>query len=120
MDEVILLQSNVNSEITINKQYAQERIMTLIDPTMISQALNNLIKNALESINSATKNKVLKKEKNGLIKIAIISNEKNIIIKIQDNGIGLPKKKSQLFEPYVTSRENGIGLGLAILKKIIE
>ncbi len=120
VDEVILLQSNVNSEITINKQYDQERIMTLIDPTMISQALNNLIKNSLESINSATKNKVLKKEKNGLIKIAIISNEKNIIIKIQDNGIGLPKKKSQLFEPYVTSRENGIGLGLAIVKKIIE
>ena len=32
----------------------------------------------------------------------------------------MPKKKSQLFEPYVTSRENGIGLGLAIVKKIIE
>ena len=46
--------------------------------------------------------------------------ETNLIIKIKDNGVGLPVKKSQLFEPYVTSRQNGIGLGLAIVKKIVE
>ena len=120
VDEVVLLQSNANTEISIKKDYTQKRLTTLIDPTMLSQALNNLLKNSLESITTATKKNVLKDEKDGLIKISIISDEKNVTIKIQDNGIGLPKKKSQLFEPYVTSRENGIGLGLAIVKKIIE
>ena len=42
------------------------------------------------------------------------------VIKITDNGIGLPKDRSRLFEPYVTTREKGTGLGLSIVKKIIE
>jgi two-component system nitrogen regulation sensor histidine kinase NtrY len=41
-------------------------------------------------------------------------------IRISDNGIGLPEDPSRLFEPYVTTREKGTGLGLPIVKKIIE
>ena len=37
-----------------------------------------------------------------------------------DNGIGLPPDRARLFEPYVTTREKGTGLGLPIVKKIIE
>ena len=39
---------------------------------------------------------------------------------IQDNGIGLPSDRAKLFEPYVTHRDNGTGLGLPIVKKIVE
>jgi len=42
------------------------------------------------------------------------------VIHIADNGIGLPEDRSRLFEPYVTTREKGTGLGLPIVKKIIE
>ena len=41
-------------------------------------------------------------------------------IRIMDNGIGLPPDRARLFEPYVTTREKGTGLGLPIVKKIIE
>ena len=41
-------------------------------------------------------------------------------ITISDNGIGLPEDRSRLFEPYVTTRAKGTGLGLPIVKKIIE
>jgi two-component system nitrogen regulation sensor histidine kinase NtrY len=41
-------------------------------------------------------------------------------IRIADNGIGLPEDTSRLFEPYVTTRDKGTGLGLPIVKKIIE
>jgi two-component system nitrogen regulation sensor histidine kinase NtrY len=44
----------------------------------------------------------------------------SVVIKISDNGIGLPEDRSRLFEPYVTTRDKGTGLGLAIVKKIIE
>ena len=40
--------------------------------------------------------------------------------RIADNGIGLPADRARLFEPYVTTREKGTGLGLPIVKKIIE
>jgi two-component system nitrogen regulation sensor histidine kinase NtrY len=42
------------------------------------------------------------------------------IITIADNGIGLPEDRAKLFEPYVTTREKGTGLGLPIVKKIID
>jgi two-component system nitrogen regulation sensor histidine kinase NtrY len=42
------------------------------------------------------------------------------VVRISDNGIGLPEDPSRLFEPYVTTREKGTGLGLPIVKKIIE
>jgi len=42
------------------------------------------------------------------------------IITIADNGIGLPVDRARLFEPYVTNRSEGTGLGLPIVKKIIE
>ena len=43
-----------------------------------------------------------------------------VVIRISDNGIGLPEDRARLFEPYVTTREKGTGLGLPIVKKIIE
>ena len=43
-----------------------------------------------------------------------------VTIRISDNGVGLPPDRARLFEPYVTTREKGTGLGLPIVKKIIE
>ena len=42
------------------------------------------------------------------------------MIDIQDNGTGLPDQPARLFEPYVTHRAKGTGLGLPIVKKIVE
>ena len=41
-------------------------------------------------------------------------------IRIVDTGIGLPQDRARLFEPYVTTRDKGTGLGLPIVKKIVE
>ena len=50
----------------------------------------------------------------------IVIDETEAMIRIMDNGIGLPADRARLFEPYVTTREKGTGLGLPIVKKIIE
>jgi len=50
----------------------------------------------------------------------VSNSELETIITISDNGIGLPKDRTRLFEPYMTTREKGTGLGLPIVKKIIE
>ena len=93
--------------------------LTICTPENLSLP-RNLIKNAIESVETAINHGLISSKVEGLIKVEITKTESTITIKIIDNGIGLPKKKNQLFEPYVTSRENGIGLGLAIVKKIIE
>ena len=90
-----------------------------LDATMIGQALTNLIKNAGEAIES--------REEKGAppdfvpeIRIALTPRRQTGQITISDNGVGLPADRARLFEPYVTTREKGTGLGLPIVRKIIE
>jgi two-component system, NtrC family, nitrogen regulation sensor histidine kinase NtrY len=90
-----------------------------IDATMIGQALTNLIKNAGEAIETFQQ----KRAPDGFVpevRVAMDSGPDQVVIRISDNGIGLPPDRARLFEPYVTTREKGTGLGLPIVKKIIE
>ena len=110
----------MHAKIDIKLKNNRKQLMTEIDSTMISQALTNLIKNAGEAIDSYISEH---SAKGYTPEIRIVVDTKNhaTVIRIQDNGIGLPKEqRSRLFEPYVTNRENGTGLGLPIVKKIIE
>ncbi|HEY0276236.1 MAG TPA: ATP-binding protein, partial [Paenirhodobacter sp.] len=54
------------------------------------------------------------------VRVTMTSSQDAVIIRVADNGIGLPEDRSRLFEPYVTTRAKGTGLGLPIVKKIIE
>jgi two-component system nitrogen regulation sensor histidine kinase NtrY len=92
-----------------------------MDQTMISQVCINLIKNAAEGISSMKKSSLLKDDLfKGKIKVALFMDKGFFNISIKDNGIGFPADRSDLFEPYVTSRKEGTGLGLSIVKKIID
>jgi two-component system nitrogen regulation sensor histidine kinase NtrY len=94
-------------------------VVVELDATMISQAFTNLIKNAGEAIESL-KEKGAPEGYKPQVKIAMAERTDCIMIRISDNGIGLPQDRARLFEPYVTTRAKGTGLGLPIVKKIIE
>jgi two-component system nitrogen regulation sensor histidine kinase NtrY len=90
-----------------------------VDPGMISQALTNLIKNAGEAIETYQETGA----EAGFvptIRVLLETQAAQARIAIEDNGIGLPEDRAKLFEPYVTTRAKGTGLGLPIVKKIIE
>jgi len=94
-------------------------LMAEVDATMISQALTNLIKNAGEAIESLQE----KGTPNGFrpeVRVRLQARATEARITIEDNGIGLPEDRARLFEPYVTTRAKGTGLGLPIVRKIIE
>jgi two-component system nitrogen regulation sensor histidine kinase NtrY len=90
-----------------------------LDGTMIGQALTNLIKNAGEAIESLQE-KGAPEGHSPEIRVVMTVAEDIAEIRISDNGIGLPEDRARLFEPYVTTRDKGTGLGLPIVKKIIE
>jgi len=114
-----LLQENGQPGVRFITSLPKDPVMANLDPTMIGQALTNLIKNAGEAIDSL-------KEKGAPegfvpeIRIELRAEPDRAVIHIADNGTGLPEDRSRLFEPYVTTRAKGTGLGLPIVKKIIE
>ncbi len=82
---------------------------------MLNQVFMNLLVNACHSINS---DKI-----NGTITISTSSDDKNLIVKIRDNGVGIPLEiQNKIFNTGFTTKKIGIGtgLGLSISKKIIE
>ena len=117
--DAVVLQESGQPDVQITADLPAVPVLLDVDATMISQALTNLIKNAGEAIESL-------KEKGGFadlvpqIRVTLTLEPEAIVIRIADNGVGLPEDRSRLFEPYVTTREKGTGLGLPIVKKIIE
>jgi len=114
----VTLQENGQPEVTFVKVLPKEPLVIELDGTMIGQALMNLIKNAGEAIEAHQQSSAP-----GFvpeIRVSLTVNEAEALITIADNGTGLPPDRARLFEPYVTTREKGTGLGLPIVKKIIE
>jgi len=117
--DAVLLQDVGLPDVRIVPDLPDTPLIMEVDATMISQALTNLIKNAGEAIESYNE----KHKSAGFcpeIRVALEVTPDIAIIRISDNGTGLPPDRARLFEPYVTTREKGTGLGLPIVKKIIE
>ena len=117
--DAALLQESGQPGVSFVTAFPNEPVMLDLDATMISQALTNLIKNAGEAIESFHE-KGAPAGHRPEIRITFTVEPDAAIIRIMDNGIGLPPDRARLFEPYVTTREKGTGLGLPIVKKIIE
>ncbi len=116
---VVLLQDEADKDISVHLDAPDQKVMIQVDPTLIGQAFTNLVKNAREAV-TAYKDANPDIEFNGEVQVLLEESEQSVTIFVNDNGIGLPPKRSRLFEPYVTNREDGTGLGLSIVKKIVE
>ena len=115
----VLLQENGQPGVRFVKDIPHDELHLELDATMIGQAFTNLIKNAGEAIDTYQE-KSRPTDFSPEIRIALSADDTEAVIRIMDNGTGLPPDRARLFEPYVTTREKGTGLGLPIVKKIIE
>ncbi len=113
----VLLAQSGRPDLVFTSTLPAEPVEVMADGTMLNQALTNLLKNAGEAIDSRAKTTG---PYSGIINTILEVGPKGLVLRIQDNGIGLPSDRARLFEPYVTHRDNGTGLGLPIVKKIIE
>ncbi|MBW6417458.1 PAS domain-containing sensor histidine kinase [Celeribacter sp. PS-C1] len=115
----VLLQQNALPDVKVRAEIEPDHAWVEVDATMIGQAFTNLIKNAGEAIESLQENG-FELGYEPTVRVAMWRDDNDAVVTITDNGIGLPEDRSRLFEPYVTTREKGTGLGLPIVKKIIE
>ena len=119
LKQAVTLQQAGQPEVTFHMDIPDQVIPLSLDATMISQSLTNLIKNAGEAIETRIE-KGVSLEFTPAITISLVDQNTQVSITISDNGVGLPQDRTKLFEPYVTTRDKGTGLGLPIVKKIIE
>jgi PAS/PAC sensor signal transduction histidine kinase (EC 2.7.13.3) len=118
--DATVLQEAGQPEVAFDVSLPDRSLTVEIDATMISQALTNLLKNAGEAIEGLVEAGRAPEGFRPRIEVRMDVAEDRATITIADNGIGLPEDRARLFEPYVTTRERGPGLGLPIVKKIIE
>lgn len=100
-----------------NEEYIQfsseEKDITVkLDRTQLIRIITNLVKNAIQSVSEVA---------NPFVKVVVSSKENQALITVSDNGIGISKEnKSKIFEPKFTTKSSGMGLGLAMVKNIVE
>ncbi len=106
-------QQGATARVQVHRDYAPGLPPVLIDRELCEQAFNNLLLNACEAMG----------ESGGELTVTIQPDHdgKAVIAEIQDSGPGVPPEmKEQIFNPFVTTKKTGVGLGLAIVSKIID
>lgn len=87
------------------------RAHVLADKDQMIRTFNNLIKNAIQAIPA---------ERNGEVNIEMLNDGDTLLIMIQDNGIGIEESlREKIFTPNFTTKNSGMGMGLAIIRNII-
>ncbi|MCS7084886.1 MAG: HAMP domain-containing sensor histidine kinase, partial [Bacteroidia bacterium] len=78
----------------------------------LNRALSNLVKNALQAIPPGRK---------GLVEITLEERLDKVVVRVKDNGDGIPPEiQYRVFEPNFSTKTSGMGLGLAITRRIVE
>ncbi|UTR09007.1 ATP-binding protein [Evansella sp. LMS18] len=107
--KVLLSTQAIIKGISINSEYAEGSLAFFGDETKIKQVFINIMKNAIEAMDT------------GEIRIGAKREGRDINITISDEGPGMPEHVlSRIGEPFFTTKEKGSGLGLTICYRIIE
>ncbi len=90
----------------------KDKIIIKMDKVYLNRIITNLVKNALQATEEAEKS---------IINVDVEQVNKRINIQIEDNGTGIPiEMQNRIFEPNFTSKSTGMGLGLTMVRKMIE
>jgi PAS domain S-box-containing protein len=105
--ESSLKRFNIPDDIEIEKNFSEDASVT-VDSKQIERLFVNLLRNAVQAM-----------AEGGRLTITTKKEEDHLTVAIADTGVGVPKENtSKLFQPLFTTKSKGIGLGLAISKRI--
>lgn len=109
--ETTRLALKIFKEKHINFKFQDKIIEVNIDRTQMVRIITNLIKNALEACDLL---------ENPIIQVNIKKKNKNVLIDVIDNGVGIPEEiRTKIFEPKFTTKSSGMGLGLGMVKNLV-
>jgi nitrogen fixation/metabolism regulation signal transduction histidine kinase len=103
------LYGGIRDGLQVRVDLPEEEIVAMVDPVLLRQALVNLLDNAVWAITD-----------NGTITVAARNESRDLIIEVEDSGVGLPTEDTEtLFEPFFSTKGRGSGMGLALVHRIV-
>ncbi len=110
--EVVKLALDIFNENYIHYFHKEDILLAKLDKTQLIRIVTNLVKNANQSLVT---------HENPKIEVKVVSENGNVIITVADNGKGITlEDKNRIFEPKFTTKSSGMGLGLPMIKNIVE
>lgn len=110
--KIVKLSLDIFNERYIQYECEQEEIMANFDRTQLIRVVTNLVKNAVQATVNSEDPKIL---------VRLTETQEGVSISVNDNGIGITEEnKPKIFEPKFTTKTSGMGLGLAMVKNIME
>ena len=96
----------------IDWKFVKEDVWVMADPLQLGRVFTNILKNAIQSIPEG---------RTGEIAAELKIQGKQVIVEFRDNGKGIPESlRDKIFSPNFSTKNSGMGLGLAISRKIVE
>lgn len=113
VDDAITLLGTIDNEVGLDTRIGADLPRVMVDRVQLQQVLVNLMRNAIEAMQDCPRRE--------LVLSAISPNHDNIEISLADTGPGLPQHvRERLFQPFLSTKQSGMGVGLSICRSIIE
>ena len=115
LHSVLLARKAEDGLVQVERHYQPNLLPLLLDESLCEQAFTNLIQNAYDAMGNA----------GGKLRLTVAransGNRKGVEVRIEDSGPGIPREmREQIFNPFVTTKKTGVGLGLSIVSRIID
>ncbi len=110
IDEVVRQQSEVAARRGVNIEMSEDPVVFAFDPDLLKVALSNLLQNAIQA-----------SAEGQTVSIKAADAHENVMIFVVDHGHGIQKEHLEtIFNPFFTTKSDGVGLGLPIVSKIVD
>ncbi len=123
LEDVVTLLKNdraYNNSVKVTLDCDNERSFLKGDPQLFRQLIWNLSINALQAMSEGGELKISIKETSDFYREDYQSKQSGIFLTVEDDGYGIePNLKNKIFDPFFSTKEKGIGLGLAVVYKIV-
>ena len=110
--KIVKLALDIFNENYIHFIAEEEEIIAKLDRTQLIRVVTNLVKNAIQAVPEVVSPRIL---------VSVTSEDDFVKISVADNGVGVAEEfKAKIFEPKFTTKSSGMGLGLGMVKNIVE
>jgi two-component system, LuxR family, sensor kinase FixL len=109
MSSAVIARSDVRTAIVFDPA----KPMVSVNPAQLVQVMLNLVQNAIDSMREVT-------DRARILGVRTATDGVSVIVEVSDSGVGLPAgDAARLFDPLYTTKKGGMGLGLAICRRVV-